>query len=134
MSITELIRLIIGTAFLIAGLIVFAIEIYGIFHMKYVLNRLHSAAMGDTMGIFLVMTGLCFYSGLNFTTLKIILTVILFWIASPVASHMTALLESYTNERLSKHLTYEGDLQTLEKKLEKEANELKKQGDQYDSV
>ena len=127
MSIMEIIRLVIGTIFLIAGLVVFAIEIYGIFHMNYVLNRMHAAAMGDTMGLFFVMIGLCFYSGCNFTTLKIILAIILFWIASPVASHMTALLESYTNNRLSKHLTYEGDLETLERRLEKE--EAKKQGE-----
>ncbi|MDO4188024.1 MAG: monovalent cation/H(+) antiporter subunit G [Lachnospiraceae bacterium] len=125
MTVMEIIRLVVGTVFLIAGLVVFTIEVYGIFHMNYILNRMHSAAMGDTMGLFLVMTGLCFYSGLNFTTLKIILTIVLFWIASPVASHMTALLELYTNERLSKHLTYEGDLETLEKRLEKEEKEEK---------
>lgn len=120
MTIFEILRLIIGTIFLITGIIVFIIEILGIFRMKYVLDRLHAAAMGDTMGLFLVMTGLCFYSGFNFTTVKIVLAVILFWIASPVASHMTALLESYTNERLNKHLTFEGDLEVLEKRLEKE--------------
>lgn len=126
MSITEIFRLVIGTAFLIAGIVVFIIEILGIFRMKYVLNRLHAAAMGDTMGLFLVMMGLCFYSGFNFTTVKIILVVVLFWIASPVASHMTALLESYTNNRLSKHLTFEGDLDVLEKRLEKEKSIEKK--------
>lgn len=123
MSIMEIIRLAVGTMFLITGIIVFVIEILGIFKMNYVLNRLHAAAMGDTMGLFLCFIGLCFYSGFNYTTAKYILVIILFWIASPVASHLTALLESYTNDRLSKHLTYEGDLEVLEKKLEKEQGE-----------
>lgn len=120
MSFLSGVRLVLGTAFLGAGILVFIIEVIGIFKMKYVLNRLHAAAMGDTMGLFLAMTGLCFFSGFNFTTAKIILAVILFWIASPVASHMTALLESYTNDRLKKHLTFEGELEVLEKKIEKE--------------
>lgn len=123
MSIMEIIRLAVGTMFLITGIIVFVIEILGIFKMNYVLNRLHAAAMGDTMGLFLSFIGLCLYSGFNYTTAKYILVIILFWIASPVASHLTALLESYTNDRLSKHLTYEGDLDVLEKKLEKEQGE-----------
>lgn len=120
MSIMDFIRIALGTIFLFAGICVFIIEILGIFKMKYVLNRLHAAAMGDTLGLLLCITGLCIFSGFNFTTVKFILVVVLFWIASPVASHMTALLESYTNDRLKKHLHYEGDLETLEKRLEKE--------------
>lgn len=124
MSIVEIIRLIIGTVLLLSGLFVFVIEIVGIFRMNYVLNRMHAAAMGDTMGLFLMMAGICVFSGFNFTTLKLILVVILFWIASPVSSHMTALLESYTNDKLGKHLSYEGQLEPLEKKLEKEEEQL----------
>lgn len=124
MSIVEIIRLIIGTVLLLSGLFVFVIEIVGIFRMNYVLNRMHAAAMGDTMGLFLMMAGICVFSGFNFTSLKLILVVILFWIASPVSSHMTALLESYTNDKLGKHLSYEGQLEPLEKKLEKEEEQL----------
>lgn len=120
MSVFEIIRLVLGTTSIITGLIVFIIEIYGIFKQKYVLNRMHAAAMGDTMGIFLVILGLCFYEGATFVTLKFILIIILFWLTSPVASHMTALLELYTNDRKINFLTYQGDLENLEKRLEKE--------------
>lgn len=120
MSIIEIVRLVIGTIFLALGIIVFFLEIVGLFKFKYVLDRMHAAAMGDTMGLFLSLVGLCFYSGLNFTTAKMVLVVVFFWFASPVTSHMTALLESYTNQRLHKHLSYEGSLEGLEKKLQKE--------------
>lgn len=120
MSFMEITRLTLGTIFLALGIIVFFLEIVGLFKFKYVLDRMHAAAMGDTMGLFLSMVGLCFYSGFNFTTAKIILVVVFFWFASPVTSHMTALLESYTNLRLHKHLVYDGDLEGLEKKLQKE--------------
>lgn len=120
MDILEIIRIIIGILFLFAGLGVFILEVLGIFKMKYVLNRMHAAAMGDTMGLFLSMTGLCFLNGINFTTAKIILIVLMFWVSSPVSSHMTALIECYTNKKVDKRLSYMGDLETLESKLKKE--------------
>jgi len=121
MSIIEMIRLILGTVFIAIGLIVFFIEVIGIFRQKYVLNRMHAAAMGDTMGLFFVMLGLMIFQGFDFVTIKFVMIIILFWLTSPVTSHMTALLETYTNERLGEHLTYEGDLEILEKQLENEA-------------
>lgn len=120
MSVLEIIRLIIGSLFLFAGVCVFILEVMGIFRMKYVLNRMHAAAMGDTMGLFLSLTGLCVLNGFNFTTAKIVLIIILFWISSPVSSHMTALIECFTNYKINKRLSYMGDLETLEKRLNKE--------------
>ena len=120
MSIVEIIRLIFGSLFLFAGVCVFVLEVLGIFRMKYVLNRMHAAAMGDTMGLFLSMAGLCVLNGFNFTTAKIVLIVVMFWISSPVSSHMTALIECVTNYKIDKRISYMGDLDTLEKKLKKE--------------
>jgi len=83
-------------------MIVFGIELFGVFKFGYVLNRMHAAAMGDTLGIALSMLGLIILSGLNFTSLKMILVVIFLWFASPVASHMLARFEVATNEELAK--------------------------------
>lgn len=121
MSIAEIIRLVLGTGLIVLGLIVFVIEIIGIYRQKYVLNRMHAAAMGDTMGFFCVMLGLMIMQGFDFVTIKFALVIVFFWLTSPVASHMTALLESYTNDKLDKHLTYHGDLETLENNLKKES-------------
>jgi len=125
MSVLDIIRLVLGTALLITGLIVFIIEIIGIFRQKYVLNRLHAAAMGDTMGFFCSILGLMILEGFSFVTVKLALIIVLFWLTSPVASHMTALLESYTNDKLDKHLVYHGDLETLEKQLKNDVEEEK---------
>lgn len=92
------IRFLLGTAFLICGIIIFGIELFGVFKFKYVLNRMHSAAMGDTLGIALSMIGLIILCGLNFTSLKMMLVVIFLWFASPVASHTLARFEVATNE------------------------------------
>lgn len=117
MGILEWLKLIIGTAFLICGLVIFFTELFGVFHFKYVLNRMHAAAMGDTLGISACLIGLMILSGLNFTTLKILLIVIFLWVTSPVSSHMLARLEVTTNENLNENCESYDDLHTLEKEL-----------------
>ena len=72
----------------------------GVFRFQYVLNRMHAAAIGDTFGIGICLLGLMILSGLNFTTLKIGLIIIFFWLASPVSSHLISRLEVTTNEKL----------------------------------
>ncbi len=102
MAILEWIRFLVGAAFLLGGLTVFGIELFGVFHYKYVLNRMHAAALGDTLGIALCMLGLVIFSGFNFTSVKMILVVVFLWFASPVASHMVARFEVSTNEEIEK--------------------------------
>lgn len=120
MEIFEWIRLILGAALLISGLIIFLVELFGVFRMNYVLNRMHAAAMGDTLGISFSLVGLMIFSGLNFTTLKMMLIVIFLWFASPVSSHLLARLEVMTNENLDKYCKNYGDLAGLEKELKEE--------------
>lgn len=120
MEIIGWIRLIVGGALLLCGLSIFLIEIYGVFHFKYVLNRMHAAAMGDTLGISFSLVGLMIFSGFNFTTLKMALIVILLWIASPVSSHLLAKVEFTTNEDLEEHCKLYSRLEDLEDELEEE--------------
>lgn len=118
MEILQWIRLVAGAALLLCGLLIFLIELYGIFHLKYVLNRMHAAAMGDTLGISFSLVGLMILSGLNFTTLKMMLIVIFLWLASPVSSHLVARLEVTTNEKLDKHCEVISDLPEHDKEEE----------------
>ena len=114
MGTIEWIKLIVGSIFLLCGLFIFFTELFGVFHFKYVLNRMHAAAMGDTLGISSCLIGLMIFSGFNFTTLKLLLIVIFLWFASPVSSHVLARLEVATNKNLEKHCTVYNDLKTLE--------------------
>ena len=120
MEIFEWIRLILGGGLVLCGLIIFLIELYGIFHLDYALNRMHAAAMGDTLGISFSLVGLMIFSGLNFNTLKMMLIVIFLWFASPVSSHLLAALEVTTNENLKEHCQVYDDLKILEKELKEE--------------
>lgn len=103
----ELLRFILGIAFLIMGLLVFVIQLVGVFKFKYVLNRMHVAGMGDTMGISLCLIGTMFLYGWGFTTLKVALIVAFLWLASPVSSHLISRLEVTTNEELEKYCKLE---------------------------
>ena len=103
----EMLRFILGVAFIIMGLLVFVILLVGVFKFKYVLNRMHAAGMGDTMGISLCLLGTMFLFGWGFTTLKIALIAVFLWLASPVSSHLIARLEVTTNEELEKYCKVE---------------------------
>jgi multicomponent Na+:H+ antiporter subunit G len=103
MAAIEWIRFIIGGFLLLFGLFIFAVEMIGVFRFRYVLNRMHAAAMGDTLGIGFSLLGLIVMSGLNFTSLKLFLVIVFLWFASPASSHLISRLEVTTDEEPEKH-------------------------------
>lgn len=92
-----MIRFIFAAAFMIVGMVIFILEVLGTFSLKYVLNRMHAAAMGDTLGILFFMIGLIILYGFSLASLKILLVIGFFWMASPAASHLLAQLEVFSN-------------------------------------
>ena len=102
MILIEWLQFTLGVAFLLAGLGVFAVQVFGVFKFNYVLNRMHAAAMGDTLGIGISLVGLIILSGWNFASLKMALIIIFLWNASPVSSHLIARLEATTNPHLER--------------------------------
>lgn len=117
MSAVDWIRLVIGSLFVLAGIVIFFTELYGVFHFKYVLNRMHAAAMGDTLGISACLIGLMIFSGSNFTTLKMFLVIVFLWFASPVSSHVLSRLEAATNDNLAAHCEIYEDVEVLDREL-----------------
>ncbi len=103
MTVIEWIRFLIGAVLLLTGLAIFVLEIIGVFRFRYVLNRMHAAAMGDTLGIGFSLLGLIVMNGLNFTSLKMFLVILFLWFSSPVSSHLIARLEVTTDEEKEKH-------------------------------
>lgn len=98
MAVFEWVRFLAGAVLLLCGLGIFFIEMVGVFRFKYVLNRMHAAAMGDTLGIGFSLMGLIIMSGFNFTSLKLLLVIVFLWFSSPTSSHLIARLEVTTNE------------------------------------
>ena len=98
------IQFIVGAAMIAAGAGVLALSVFGVFRFRFVLNRMHAAALGDTLGILLVLGGLIVLSGFTALSLKLLLTIVMLWLTSPVSSHLIARLEVTTNEKLNEHL------------------------------
>ncbi len=96
------VRFILTTIFLLAALTIFVSQFVGVHRFKYVLNRMHAAAMGDTLGLFFGITGVCISATSVDTLIKFILVVLFMWFASPVSSHLIAKLEWITNPDISK--------------------------------
>lgn len=134
MAAIEWIRFLAGAAFLLFGLGIFVIEMIGVFRFKYVLNRMHAVAMGDTLGIGFSLLGLIIMNGFNFTSLKLFFIIVFLWFSSPVASHLIARLEVETDEEQEKHYRVmtvkevEAEIKR-EAELEKEENHLDKSGE-----
>lgn len=105
---------VIGLILITLGVIIFFFEIVGVFKYKYLLNRMHAAGMGDTLGIFLCLLGLICISGINFTSAKLALIILFLWFASPTATHLISRMETSTNEEIGKHLSIDIDKEELE--------------------
>ena len=100
MAIIEWIRFFVVVAFLVMGMSIFFLEIFGVYRFHYVLNRMQIAATGDTLGIGLCLVGLMAANGFNWATAKMALVIVFLWCASPVSSHMIARMECATDETL----------------------------------
>ena len=98
------VQFIAGAILITCGVIVLALSVFGVYRFNYVLNRMHAAAMGDTLGILLVLGGLIVFTGFSFLSLKLLLTIVMLWLTSPVSSHLIGRLEIHVNERLNDHL------------------------------
>ncbi|KAF5047252.1 monovalent cation/H(+) antiporter subunit G [Anaerotignum sp.] len=91
-------REILAAFFIIAGLIVFLFSVIGVFRFKYVLNRIHAAALGDTLGLVLIVVGVMIMTLNLFAVAKLFLIILFFWLSSPIATHSIAKVEVLTNK------------------------------------
>ena len=82
------------------GLIFMVLAVFGVNRFHQALNRMHAAAMGDTLGILFMLLGLMVIRGFSMDSLKLFLVVAFFWTASPVSGHMISRLEAMTDEEL----------------------------------
>ncbi|MBO4670039.1 MAG: monovalent cation/H(+) antiporter subunit G [Lachnospiraceae bacterium] len=85
---------------IIGGLLVSLIAAFGLFKFRFALNRMHAAAMCDTLAILLVLLGLIVIDGASILSLKLGLIIVLLWCASPVSSHLLANMEVIVSSKL----------------------------------
>lgn len=92
------IRFVLTAIFMLAGLFLLTVGVISQYRFHYVLNRMHAASMGDSLGLLLVLAGLCISSNDGWVIAKFLLSSLFLWITSPTASHLIARLELTTNE------------------------------------
>ncbi len=104
MSILSTVTTILGLIIMFLGLLIFLFQIVGFTKYKFILNRMHAAGMGDTLGIFMCLFGLMLISGWNYTSAKLLLVIMFLWFASPTATHLISRLEAATDEEINKYV------------------------------
>ena len=100
MMVLEWIRFLAGAVCMAAGLVFYLIQFIGVFRFKYVLNRMHAAAIGDTLGCGLMLLGAVVFNGFTFPSVKILFLIVFLWMTSPVAAHMVVKLEVLSREKM----------------------------------
>ena len=89
------------------GIFTLFVSILGVFRFKFVLNRMHSASIADTLGLLMIMLALMVTYGFDFASLKLLAMIVFMWLASPISSHLISKLEATTDPTLSEHLRIE---------------------------
>ena len=98
--ILEWIRFFITAALLVLGLVCFSAAVLGAWKFGFVMNRMHAAGIGDSMGLLCIVLAMVVATGLNMDSLKLLLLVVFLWATSPVSSHFLIQTEYFTNPHL----------------------------------
>lgn len=104
MMFLEWLRFILVALCMLGGMFTMIVAILGLYRFDFALNRIHSAAMGDTLSLFLFVLGLVIAVGWNVVALKLVLVLLLQWLTSPLSSHMLAQFEYHADEHLAEHI------------------------------
>ena len=98
----DIIRLLGCIILTVLGLCCLVTGVVGVFRFKYALNRIHSAALLDTVGILLMLLGVICATGFTMTSGKILVVIAFLWMTSPVAGHLIGRMEITINDDLDK--------------------------------
>jgi len=84
--------------FFLASVFFFLTAAFGVNKKSFafVLNRMHAAGIGDTLGLLSAILGVATAAGLGWHLLKLLFVVVFMWFTSPVASHLLAETELFT--------------------------------------
>ena len=122
----DIIRLIACIIFTVLGLCCLVTGVVGVFRFKYSLNRIHAAALLDTVGILLMLLGVISATGFTVTSLKILVVIAFLWMTSPVSGHLIGRMEITINDDLDKSMTVI-DRETVEHEKDADVPEEEKE-------
>lgn len=102
-----MIRMILAVALMSFGLFSTCVSALGLFRFRSALNRIHAAAITDTISVLCLMCGLALLCGWTVMTLKIGVIVVFMWLAGPVVTHLIAKTELLTERRIDAEAAHE---------------------------
>lgn len=73
-----------------AGAFFLLIASIGIVRLSDYYSRVHAMGSGDTLGIILILLGLCVYEGFTLISAKLLVALVFVGLTNPVASHALA--------------------------------------------
>ena len=105
----ESIRLLAAGLLIAGGVIAGAISILGVFRFRFVMNRMHCAAILDTLSMAGIFGGLMVAKASLAYTPKLLAALVVLWVGSPIASHLVGRMEIATDETAAQHIKVEED-------------------------
>lgn len=105
----ETVCYLIAAALMLLGVIAGAVAILGVFRFHFVMNRMHCAAILDTISMAGIFGGLMIATGSMAYIPKLLAALLVLWVGSPIASHLVGRMEIATDETAAKHIKLEDD-------------------------
>lgn len=99
-----IIRDIIGMLLILGGIILYVIEVIGVFRFDYVLNRMHATAIGDSLALLMSLAGAGMLMWDWFAAARLLVILCFVYLTSPVSSSLLARVEAMTNNHLESYL------------------------------
>ena len=96
------IKFIVVALFLLTAVVLESFAIFGVNRFRFSLNRLHAAAIGDTLSITCVILAAIVYTGFELLSLKYFMVLTRMWMTSPVSGHLISLLVVKTDDDIEK--------------------------------
>ena len=106
---SETIRFILAALLFFSGLLSIIVSFTGVYKYRFVLDRMQSAAILDTLGLSFLLFGLAVASGSFAYLPKLLLVLLIQWVGSPIASHMVGRLEVDTDPTLRENVTEQSE-------------------------
>ena len=103
----EWVRFTITAVLLAVSVFSFASAILGVYSFGFIMNRIHSAGIGDSAALLFVVLATIIGSGEIMTILKLILVLVFMWCTSPVSTHFIGQIEYYMNLHLDQYVERE---------------------------
>jgi multicomponent Na+:H+ antiporter subunit G len=110
---------IISSILIFSGVFFFTVGVIGLLRLPDVYTRLHATTKCDTLGAGLILLGLALQGNI-FISLKLLLIILLMWVANPTAAHVIA-KAAYTSGIPMDEQSFEMDVSSTKGMVEKKS-------------